>query len=144
MEHATMGKVLVTAKIENLHDLYRATDEGQTPVPVRQVEVDNALVDAGATMLSLPQRLIGALGLQQSRSRKVRTVAGVVDCAIYEAVRLTIQGRDCTVDVAAIPDDCPPLVGQIPLEALDFVVDPVGQRLIGNPEHGGEHMLDIF
>jgi hypothetical protein len=36
------------------------------------------------------------------------------------------------------------LIGQIPLEALDFVVDPIGQRLIGNPEHNGEHMIDIF
>jgi hypothetical protein len=24
------------------------------------------------------------------------------------------------------------------------VVDPAGQRLIGNPEHGGEQMIDVF
>jgi hypothetical protein len=41
-------------------------------------------------------------------------------------------------------DDCPPLIGQIPLEALDFVVDPNGQKLIGNPEHGGQQMVDLF
>lgn len=29
-------------------------------------------------------------------------------------------------------------------ELLDFVVDPQGQRLIGNPEHGGQHMFDMF
>jgi hypothetical protein len=63
---------------------------------------------------------------------------------MYRAVRLTIQGRDCICDVAEIPDDCPVLVGQIPLEALDFVVDPAGQRLIGNPEHGGEHMIELY
>jgi hypothetical protein len=48
------------------------------------------------------------------------------------------------VDVAEIPDDCPVLIGQIPLEGLDFVIDPVAQRLIGNPEHGGEHMADLY
>jgi len=36
------------------------------------------------------------------------------------------------------------LIGQIPLELLDFVVDPFGQRLVGNPDHGGEHMIDMF
>ena len=43
-----------------------------------------------------------------------------------------------------LPDDCPVLIGQIPLELLDFVVDPVRQQLIGNPEHGGEHILEIY
>jgi len=36
------------------------------------------------------------------------------------------------------------LIGVIPLEILDFVVDPKRQRLIGNPEHGGEQMFDMF
>jgi len=27
---------------------------------------------------------------------------------------------------------------------LDFVIDLRGQKLIGNPEHGGEHMIDAF
>jgi hypothetical protein len=38
----------------------------------------------------------------------------------------------------------PPLIGQIPLEFLDFVVDPTGGRLIGNPAHGGEHMFEMY
>jgi hypothetical protein len=78
------------------------------------------------------------------RTRSVRTTAGVVDVSIHEPVRLTVQDRDFTVDVAAVPDDCPVLIGQIPLEGLDFVVDPVGQKLIGNPEHGGEHMIEAY
>jgi hypothetical protein len=48
------------------------------------------------------------------------------------------------VDAAEVPDDCPVIIGQVPLELLDFVVDPIGQRLIGNPEHGGKHMMDMF
>ena len=42
---------------------------------------------------------------------------------IYGTVRLTVQGRDCPTDVTELPDDCPVLIGQIPLELLDFVVD---------------------
>ena len=47
-------------------------------------------------------------------------------------------------EVAEIPDECPVLIGQIPLELLDFVVDTAGQKLIGNPDHGGEQMIEMF
>ena len=144
MGTATMGKVLVRAKVENLADLYEA-DKGLAPAEdVRAVVVEDALVDTGPTMLSLPNRCIVQLGLKKVRTRRARTTAGIREFGVYDAVRLTVQGRDCKVEVAEIPDDCPILIGQIPLEALDWVVDPVGQRLIGNPEHGGEHMIDLF
>lgn len=144
METTTVGKVLVAARIENTQDLTRVK-LGLLPADqVRSVEATDALVDTGATMLSLPRRLIGQLGLDRVRSRKFRTTSGPAEFGIYDVVRLTIQGRECTVEVSEVPDDCPVLVGQIPLEALDFVVDPIGQKLIGNPEHGGEHMADLF
>jgi hypothetical protein len=63
---------------------------------------------------------------------------------MYSAVWLTIQGRECVLDVGEIDDQFPVLIGQIPLEALDWVVDPKGQRLIGNPDHGGDHIIDVF
>ena len=43
-----------------------------------------------------------------------------------------------------MPDDCPPLIGQIPLGALDFVVDLQGRKLVANPEHGGQQMIDLL
>lgn len=144
METETMGRVTVQAKIENLEDLYRLKQGTIGPDEVRSIKVDDALVDTGATYLCLPGRLIDQLGLKRIRTRRVRTAAGMTDSAICEAVRLTVQGRDLTVDVAEVSDDCPPLIGQIPLEGMDFVVDPVNRRLVGNPEHGGEHMIDIF
>ncbi len=52
--------------------------------------------------------------------------------------------RDWNGDVIEVPDDYPVLIGQMPLEALDFVVDLGGQRLLGNPEHGGEHILELY
>ncbi len=144
MEISTMGKVQVAVKIENLEDIFKA-EAGTLPVDqVRSVEVSDALVDTGAVMLSLPKRMVAQLGLRPYRTRRVRTVGGIVGTRICAAVRLTIAGRDFTTDVAEIPDDCPVLIGQIALEGLDFIVDPIDQRLIGNPEHGGEHMLDIF
>jgi clan AA aspartic protease len=139
-----MGKVLVAARIENLSDLFKVQERSLSRDAVRTVDVTDALVDTGATLLHVPERLIQKLNLSRVRTRRVRTTAGIVDVGIYDPVRLTIQGRDCIVEVAAVSDDCPVLVGQLPLEGLDFVVDPCGQRLIGNPEHGGEHMIEAF
>jgi hypothetical protein len=50
---------------------------------------------------------------------------------------LTIEDRDCVTEVVELPDEGMPVVGRIPLALLDLVIDPEGQRLIGNPAHGG-------
>jgi predicted aspartyl protease len=144
MEISPMGKVVVAAKIENLVDVFGEEKGAVSGDRVRRVEVIDALVDTGATMLSMPKRLIAQLGLQPFRVRRARTSAGTVDMQVYRAVRLTVQGRDCITDVSELPDECPVLIGQVPLELMDFVVDPGGQRLIGNPAHGGEQMIEIY
>lgn len=41
-------------------------------------------------------------------------------------------------------DRMPVIIGQIPLESMDWVVDQKNQWSIGTPEHGGEHILDVF
>ena len=107
MEISPMGKVQVTAKMENLEDLFKVDAQTLSPDQVRTVEVSNALVDTGAVMLSLPKRMVAALGLKPYRIRRVRTVSGIVETGICAAVRLTVQGRDFTTGVAEIPDDCP-------------------------------------
>ncbi|MFV0445618.1 MAG: aspartyl protease family protein [Planctomycetaceae bacterium] len=144
MEIATMGKVIVSAKVENMKDLWAAEEGTLSKDQVRTLDLDDALVDTGATILCLPKRYIQQLGLTQVRERTARSVAGVIKLRIFSVVRLTIQDRDIATEVCEIPDDCPPLIGQIPLEGLDFVVDLQGQQLIGNPEHGGEAMIDLF
>ena len=142
MEIAIMGKVLVTAAIENLDDLFAVQRGTLAADQVRRVEVTDALIDTGATGLMVPGRLIAALGLQPLRVRAARMVADPTPLQIYRAVRLTIQGQDCISDVAEIADEFSVIVGQVPLELMDWVVDPRGQRLIGNPEHNGEHMVE--
>jgi predicted aspartyl protease len=144
MGAATMGKVLVTAKIENLEDLYKVHQGILTLDQVRTLDVTDALVDTGAIGLMIPARLLPTLGLRRAYQRQGRSISGVFAMQIYEVVRLTVQGRECKVEVYEIPDPNPLLIGQIPLEALDWVVDTVGKKLIGNPEHGGQHMADVL
>lgn len=144
METEAMGKVVVPASVENLKDLF-AMLGGQIPTEqVRRVDVSEALIDSGATGLMMPKKMIEALGLEPLRKKEARTIAGPATLPVYRAVRLTIQGRDCISDVAEISDDLPVIVGQVPLELMDWVVDMRGQKLIGNPDHGGEYMIDAL
>jgi clan AA aspartic protease len=135
-----MGRTVVKARIESLRDLYEVQKGLRKRAEARIVEVGDALVDTGSTMLSLPKRLIKKLGLRKVRTRRIRTATGEAETDVYDAVRLTVQGRDCTIDVAEVAEGCPVLIGQISLEMMDFVVDPRGQKLMGNPAHGGEHV----
>jgi len=43
-----------------------------------------------------------------------------------------------------VPDEVPVLIGQIPLENLDLVVDLRAGRLTGNPADGGEQVFELY
>ena len=144
METETVGRVLTEAKIQNLEDLWAVKRNLMKPDEARSVTVADALADSGATLLSMPTALIEQLGLSQMGTKRVRSSSGVGEARLFEAVRLTIQGRECTMDVLEVPDGTPVLVGQLPLEHLDFVIDMKDHKLIGNPRHGGEHIYELY
>ncbi len=144
MEPEFVGRVLTEARIENLEDLWAVKRGLQTSEQARSVTVTDALVDTGATLLSLPTSLINQLGLTKLSSKQVWSSQAISEAALYEAVRLTIGGRTCTMDVMEVPEDVPVLIGQLPLEHLDFVVDLRSRTLIGNPAHGGEHVYELY
>ena len=144
MESETIGRVLTEATSESLKDLWAVEQGFKSAGQVHRVVVSDALVDTGATLLSLPTHLIKQLGLTEQYRKRVRSSIGVSEAAVYDTVRLTIQGRTCTMDVMEVPDDVPVLIGQLPLEHLDFVVDLRSRSLIGNPAHGGEHVYELY
>ena len=48
------------------------------------------------------------------------------------------------MDVWEVSDDLPVIIGQLPLEAIDWHIDMRGHRLIGNPEFGGVQTMDVL
>ena len=139
-----MGRVLTEATIENIIDIWDV-QRGVIPTEkARRVNVSNALVDTGATTLALPTDLIQQLGLVKSYEKQAISSQGMDSVSIYSAARLTIMDRFCTVDVIEVSNDVPVLIGQIPLEMLDLVVDLQSRKLIGNPAHGGEQVLELY
>src|SRR6266536_1631308 len=139
-----MGRVTVAAKIENLDDLKAVRRGHLRPEDVRTVEVDDAFVDTGASMLSMPKRLIEQLGHEFLKTGQAKTTTGLASFPIYEPVRLTVEGRDCDIRVVEVHDNCPVLIGYLALAMLDLLVDAKRQRLIGNPSHDGNYMIDMY
>ena len=106
--------------------------------------ISHALVDTGATLLSIPANLIKTLRLVQTGTKRVLSSAGPTEAAIDDAVRLTIKDRSCTMDVLEVPHGVSVLIGQIPWEHLDFVIAMRRHSLVGNPRHNGEHVSEIY
>ena len=45
--------------------------------------------------------------------------------------------------MAEVADNFPVLIGYIPLELLDFRRRQAA-NLVGNPDHGGQYMIDMY
>lgn len=144
MGNQDMGRVTTEATVYNVFDLFEA-EQGKRPMEaVRKVTVPDALVDTGATTLAMPKSLLDQIGLTKRYEKRVMTAGGVQTANVYGGARLEIMGRDMPTDVIEVPEGNPVLIGQIPLEMMDWVVDLQGRRLIGNPAHGGEHILEVL
>ena len=129
-----MGKVTARIKVENWSDTELVAAGFRTEIP-RAVETD-ALVDTGATKFYLKASVIQQLGLRPIGEIKSRTMSERMETRkVYSPVLLEIQGRTGRFDVIELPDSLSNIVGQIPLEDLDWVVDCRHQKLIPNPEH---------
>ena len=137
-----VGKVVVTIRLTNQGDLVAVRRKLSRAKP-RTVATE-ALVDTGATRLYLQSSLIKALGLHKESEVQSKTTNGVRRRAVFEPVRLELMGRNGVFQVVEMDDDVPNLLGQIPLEYLDFVVDPRGQKLIPNPVHGDKQMSEEY
>jgi hypothetical protein len=93
----------------------------------------------------LKASVIQKLGLRPIGELKSRTMSESMETRkIYSPVYLEIQGRSGRFDVIELPDSLPNIVGQIPLEDLDWVVDCHNPKLIPNPEHQHGEMCEDY
>ena len=137
-----MGRVTTKIRLTNLGDQVVHERKLSRATP-RSIEVE-VLVDTGATELCLRPEVIRALGLKKLKTVPVATVAGTIRVGRYEPVHLELLDRDGNFDVVEVPAHVPNLLGQIPLEHMDLVVDPKRRRVIPNPEHGGVWTLEMY
>jgi clan AA aspartic protease len=139
-----MGKVMNRIKLTNQTDLDNAVNGLIGQDQIRSIELE-ALVDTGASCLAIPAEAARALGLRDEGKRFVRLADGrSIEVSRVLGIRLEILGRDMTCDALVLPEGTTALIGQIPLEALDLIVDPRAQEVRVNPEHPDGPVLDLL
>lgn len=143
MQVAVRGHIRVLCRIENLGDFLNMRRGFFGPEMVHAVEIPDALVAPATSCLALPARYIAQLKLQRRETRKTRTSSGFAFFGVYEPVRLLVLDRECSVDVLKVPDECPVLIGELPLRLLDLTISADGRSIVGNPAHDGHMMAEL-
>ena len=93
-----------------------------------------ALVDAGATVLTLPEEIVAGLGLTRGGFVTASYADGTKKRRqIGRGVIIEIMGREALVDCVIEPAGRI-LIGQIPLEEMDLIVDTKSGKLMPCPE----------
>ena len=129
-----MGEILTRVRLENSADLSLEKQGTLAADKVRGVEID-AVVDTGAVMMLLPQDLVEKLGLPVY-DKVIVALADETKIELDRAgdIRITVAGRRMTADCLVGPPGCEPLIGQLIMEGLDLIPDPLKRTLTPRPE----------
>ena len=92
----------------------------------------NALVDTGALMLCIPEHVARQLDLQTESVREVSVADGRTATVPYVGpVTVAFGKRFCYVGALVIGDEV--LLGAVPMEDMDLVVNPARRELTVDP-----------
>ena len=134
-----MGIVKTEITLKNLRDNILTRSGYLRPEDVR-TETVTAVVDTGSTYLVITEELRQKLGLEILREKTAHIANGQqITCHLTETVEIQWKDRETTVPAMVIPGAKTILFGTIPLEALDLMVNPVTQEVIG--AHGDEMII---
>ena len=130
-----MGLVYAEVEIINGEDLALVRRGVTTDEHTRRMTV-SMLVDSGALMLTINETIQKQLGLSQVETRSAELADGtLIELAVVSPVEIRFANRRASVDAMVLPGDAEPLLGAIPMEYMDVLIDPRQQRLIVNPAH---------
>ena len=93
------------------------------------IEMD-ALVDTGASIVSVPASLLIDLGVKPAAQHRFRFAQGGVRNMDIGEARIRVDGLETGTLVAFNDEGTPILLGALALGSLFLGVDPVGQRLV--------------
>ncbi|MDR0732134.1 MAG: retroviral-like aspartic protease family protein [Treponema sp.] len=137
-----MGIVYADLILKNAVDVNNVWRGYITSEKIRQVKV-RAMIDTGAGTLVIGEGLRRKLGLSIKGLRGLTLADGEhVTGRITEPVEIHWNERFSTFNALVLPGDHEEvLLGAIPLEDMDLIVDPKNQKLIG--AHGDEALTRV-
>ena len=105
------------------------------PEEIRQVQV-KALVDTGCDTLAINENIMTQLGLVVVETFPAELADGQIEnVRMSDGVEIRFANRRTMCNAYIMPGNAEPLLGAIPIEGMDVVIDLNNQKLIVNPEH---------
>lgn len=102
---------------------------------IKQVRVD-ALVDSGAYMLCINENVKAQLDLPLIEKQFSRLAdETLLELEVVGPVEIRFENRSTTVRAIVLPGNSEVLLGAIPMEDMDILIDPRQQKLVVNPKH---------
>jgi clan AA aspartic protease len=136
-----MGMVYENITLRNAVDVAEVKRGLITESEIRQIEV-TAMVDTGAGTLIINENMRQELGLEVESERPAKLADETrTTCQITEPVIILWQNRSAVARAVVLPGVSKVLLGAIPLEEMDVMVDPKNQRLVGI--HGDEIICQV-
>jgi len=133
-----MGSVNAEITVKNAFDTALARNGQIAENNVRTVTLD-AVVDTGASTLVINEETFNKLGLYEVETRDVNIAGGgKIKCKVTSPLQIQWKNRYASVSAVVMPEG-KTLLGVIPLEFMDLIVDPVRRELVG--AHGDEAVL---
>ncbi|MDR2740000.1 MAG: retroviral-like aspartic protease family protein [Treponema sp.] len=131
-----MGTVYTEITLKNAADVSAVQRGHMAEKDVRHCTV-RALVDTGAGTLVINEAVRQQLGLEIKGLRGAYLADGLHQvCRVTEPVEVHWKNRDTACPALLLPGAQEVLLGAIPLEDMDLLVDPAGGELKG--AHGDE------
>jgi clan AA aspartic protease len=125
-----MGNVFAEITVKNAVDIDLSQKCQIAEQDVRTVTL-TAIVDTGATTLVINEDIFNKLGLSVIETRNINLAGGAkMECKVTGPVAIYWKDRQATVSAVVLPEG-KPLLGVIPLEFMDLIVDPIRQELVG-------------
>jgi clan AA aspartic protease len=133
METASKGFVYADIELVRGDDLILA-QEGYIPEDqINRVYV-RSRVDSGATMLAIPEFVKNQLNLKKVTDLEAELADGSsVKLEVVGPIEVRFESRRTLVEAMVVPNSTTVLLGAIPMEGMDVLIDPKRERLIVNP-----------
>lgn len=136
-----MGEIRTKVKLTNAVDDALVMMGKLSADEVRRIEVE-AIVDTGAIASVLPVHVVEQLGLLIRGHRVAKYADGRNDSVgVTSPVTFEILTRNTIEEALVLGDEV--LIGQTVLEKLDLLADCAGQRVIPNPAHPNQPVLNV-
>jgi clan AA aspartic protease len=137
-----MGTVYEEITLKNVGDVI-SVERGYIKEPEIRETTVQVVVDTGAETLIINESVQKQLGLNIIGLRKVKVADGEERlCQRAEPVEVIWKDRDMTCRPWVLPGAPEVLLGAIPLEEMDLIVDPKNRQLIG--AHGDQPLGRIY